>query len=226
MASIACAPGTKANQTPTRSKSGLRKGLLVKAILLAVVVMVLAEVLRIFVGSNFHCVAPGRCYRSAQPTADLLANVQRSNGICTIINLRGNDNENEAWFQEESAAAKRLGIELLGAGLSSMEQAPAMDFRIFVQAMKDAKEPILIHCANGNDRSGLASAVYLLMRTETPLPVARKQFSLRYGHFAVGQKLCLHRVLDNYETWLNGRPHTSEQFYFWGMNVYEPEVVK
>jgi protein tyrosine phosphatase (PTP) superfamily phosphohydrolase (DUF442 family) len=220
MASTAVAPS---QSPPTPPASRLRIGLLVKGILLAVVVMFLAEVLRIFVGSNFHCVVPGQCYRSAQPTAALIEEVHRSNGICTIINLRGNDNVNEAWFQEESKTAKRLGIDLLDAGLSSKEQAPAKDFRVFVQAMKDAKEPILIHCANGNDRSGLGSAVYLLMRTDTPLDVARGQFSLRYGHFAVGSPLCLHRVLDNYETWLNGRPHTAERFYDWGMNVYQPE---
>ena len=129
-------------------------------------------------------------------------------------------------FRKNPAAAKRLGLELRGAGLSSKEQAPVKDFRVFVQAMKDAKEPVLIHCANGNDRSGLASAVYLLMRTDTPISVARRQLSIRYGHFAVGYPLCLHRVLDNYESWLNGRPHTPEHFYYWGMNVYQPEVVK
>jgi protein tyrosine phosphatase (PTP) superfamily phosphohydrolase (DUF442 family) len=203
----------------------LRKALLLKCGLLAASVMFIAEVLRVFVGSNFHSVAPGLCYRSAQPTAESLENAQRALGIRTIINLRG-ENEDADWYQEELETARRLHIDVLDAGLCSKVQVPDDDFHIFVQAVKDAKEPILIHCANGNDRSGLASAVYLLMRTDTPINVARQQLGLRYGHFAIGKALALHRVLDSYEAWLDKRQHTGELFYYWGMHVYHQEVVE
>ena len=205
----------------------VRKALLLKGVFMAAAVMFIAEVLRVFVGSNFHSVVPDQCYRSAQPTAASLESAQRAYGIRTIINLRG-ENEDNDWYQEELQAARRLHIDLLDAGLYSKEQVPDEDFRVFVQAMKDAKEPILIHCANGNDRSSFASAVYLLMRTDTPIDAARKQFGLRYGHFAVGRALSLHRVLDNYETWLkeNHWQHNAEHFYYWGMHVYHREVVE
>ena len=211
----------------TVKRPRVRKALLVWGVLSAVWVMFLAEVLRIFVGSNFHVVVPGQCYRSAQPTAASLENAQRAYGIRSIVNLRG-DNDDCDWYQEEVEAARRLNIDLLDAGLYSKQQATDDEFRTFVQAMKDAKEPILIHCANGNDRSGFAAAVYLVMRTDTPISEARKQLGLRYGHFALGKALSLHRVLDSYETWLSGNQlqHNGEHFYYWGVHVYRQEVVE
>jgi protein tyrosine phosphatase (PTP) superfamily phosphohydrolase (DUF442 family) len=223
---------TRSEPGPAASPPAFRAGLLLRGLALGVLVVLVALCLRTFVGSNFHTVIPGRVYRSAQPTADSLASMQRRHGIRTIVNLRGGDeNDAEPWHQEEKQAAKALGIRMLPAGLSSKEQAPTEDFRIFIQAIKDAEEPVLIHCANGNDRSGLASAIYLLMRTDTPMATARKQLSMRYGYLGSlpwSKAACLDRVLDSYEAWLakNNWEHTPERLYHWGMLVYEPEWLK
>jgi protein tyrosine phosphatase (PTP) superfamily phosphohydrolase (DUF442 family) len=210
---------------PPKRRSWFKRHLLLNGILAAGLVVLLAELLRIFAGSNFHVVLPGKCYRSAQPTAALLDSAHRNYGIRTIVNLR-DENEDEPWYQEEKQAAQRLGIQLINAGLSSKEQAPAVDFRKFVQVMKDAEEPILIHCANGNDRSGLASAVYFMMRTKMPLAECRRQISLRYGHIAWSKASCLSRTLDSYEAWLDsqGWEHSADRFHFWGTNIYWPEL--
>ena len=217
------APG-QSSEAQARRRLGRRA--IFKGIGLAALAMLLAECLRIFVGSNLHEVVPGKCYRSAQPTASLLESAERTYHIRSIVNLR-DENEDESWYQEEKESARRLGLSLINAGLSSKEQAPDEDFRKFVQAMKDAPEPILIHCANGNDRTGLASAVYLMMRTDTPIREARRQLSLRYGHIAWSKASCLGRVLDSYESWLlsAGLTHHADQFYFWGMNIYRQETI-
>jgi protein tyrosine phosphatase (PTP) superfamily phosphohydrolase (DUF442 family) len=200
---------------------------ILKGIALAALVMLVAECLRIFVGINFHAVVPGKCYRSAQPTPAFLDQIHRTHGIRSIVNLR-DENDDESWYQQEKHAAQQLGIELINAGLWSKVQPIEEDFHRFVQAMKDAPEPILIHCANGNDRTSLAAAVYLLMRTTTPVSEARGQLSLRYGHIPWSKASCLRRILDSYESWLgqNGKDHHADHFYYWGMHVYRQEVVK
>ncbi len=208
----------------TEKKPGvrpLRAPTLVKTVVVATVVMFLAEVLRIFVGSNFHCVVPGQCYRSAQPTAQFLKTMKLKYGVCTIINLR-DENEDDDWYQEEKRAAEELGLNLVNAGLRGIEQTPAEDFRKVAKAIAESPEPILIHCASGCDRSGLASAMYLLTRTNTPLAEARQQLHIRYGHFLWINKACLIRTLDSYEGWLevNGWQHRPEHFLTWVDTVY------
>jgi len=200
--------------------------LLIRCAGAAAFVMFVAECLRVFVGSNFHSVVPGRCYRAGQPTAQFLENVHRTHGIRTIINLR-DKNETEPWYQAEELAANRLGLTLVNAGLSSKEQPPEEDFLRFVKAVKNAKDPVLIHCANGNDRTGLASAVYLMMHTDTPMAEARGQLGLRYGHIAWSKASCLSRILDGYENWLaeTGKVHNADHFYYWAEHNYRPEVL-
>jgi protein tyrosine phosphatase (PTP) superfamily phosphohydrolase (DUF442 family) len=215
---------TLASPPPARR---LKTRAILKGIALASLVVFVAEGLRIFVGSNFHAVVPGKCFRSAQPTPAFLDSLKRSHGIRSIVNLR-DENDDEPWYQQEKQAAQRLGLELINAGLWSKEQPPEQDFHRFVQAMKHAPEPVLIHCANGNDRTGLAAAVYLMMRTNTPIAEARGQLSLRYGHFAWTKASCLNRIVDSYETWLiqNGKAHHADHFYYWGMHVYRKEVLE
>ena len=217
---------TQAHTPPSAAPARSRARVLFLGVGVAAFVMFAAECLRIFVGSNFHTVIQGRCFRSAQPTAKFLESVQKSHGVYTVINLR-DTNPGEPWFEEEDAAAKRLGINLIPAGLSSKEQPPAHDFHRFVRAIKEAKEPVLIHCANGNDRSGFAAAVYLMVHTDTPVRQARGQLSLRYGHFAWTKASCLHRILDSYEGWLaeTNKAHSPDNFYDWSMNVYQQEVL-
>lgn len=227
---IETAPTPEASPTPARppqQKPRSRNRLLLTGCAAAALVIFVAEVLRVFVGSNFHDVVPGKCYRSAQPTPAFLENLQRTHGVRSIVNLR-DENLDATWYQAEVRAADRLQIRLINAGLCSTEQPPDHDFRRFVQAMRDAPEPILIHCANGNDRTGLASAVYLLLRTDAAPHTARQQLSLRYGHFAIGRTLCLHRILDSYEAWLTetGKEHAPDHFYYWGMNVFRQETVR
>jgi protein tyrosine phosphatase (PTP) superfamily phosphohydrolase (DUF442 family) len=210
--------------TPTRPKyaaASLRA--LAKGVALAGVVVFVAECLRIFVGSNFHMVAPGKCYRAAQPTPTFLADVQRKHGIRSIVNLR-DENIGEPWYDAEVKATGDLHITLVNAGLWSNVPPKPNEMQQLVKAIKEAEEPILIHCANGNDRSGLAAGVYLLLRTDTPLGKAQSQLSLRYGHLSFTKAACLQGVLRSYESWLyqNGEEHTPERFYHWAMNVFEP----
>jgi protein tyrosine phosphatase (PTP) superfamily phosphohydrolase (DUF442 family) len=201
-----------------------RTRMILKLVGLALLGLVLAEVLNIYVGSNFRTVITDQCYRSGQPDEDFLEELQRTHGIRTILNLR-DENLDQAWYVEEKNAADRLGIKLINAGLSSSEQPPEHEFRRFVAGMDACEPPVLIHCANGNDRSGLASAIYLMLHTKMPLCEARCQLSLRYGHIAWGKAGCLQRILDSYETWLgeNGFQHHADHFRHWANTEYRQE---
>jgi protein tyrosine phosphatase (PTP) superfamily phosphohydrolase (DUF442 family) len=194
---------------------------LLKGALLGLFLIGLAEVLRVFLGSNLHAVVPHQCYRCGQPTAASLGNMVRSLGIRTIINLRGH-NEDESWYQQEIQAAAALGVPLRHIGLSAYTPPSAEEFRALIHALDDSPEPILLHCHSGSDRSGLASAAYLLLKTDTTLAIARQQIHPRYGHNPWGGAACQRLVLGQYADWLHrhGWEHRPERIRHWACEEY------
>jgi protein tyrosine phosphatase (PTP) superfamily phosphohydrolase (DUF442 family) len=216
----------KTQAAPCSAAQKLKTKAILQSLSVALFVMFLAECCRIFLGMNCHCVVEGKCYRSAQPTAQFIESMHRTEGIKSILNLR-DENDDELWYQREKETAERLGIQLFNAGLCSCEQVSEFDFWRFVRAARDCPEPVLIHCANGNDRTGQASVIYLLIRTNTPLPEARRQLSLRYGHIPWSRASCLSRVLDAYENWLDEKnfQHTADHFLDWAEHHYRQEAI-
>ncbi len=194
---------------------------ILKGIVLAIMVMLVAECLRVFVGTNFGCVMPGLCYRSSQPSPAFLASMKRTYGIRSVINLR-DENNDDAWYRAEKQAAQELGIQLVDAGLWSKEPPKHDELCNVVKLIAAAPEPMLIHCASGSDRTGFASAIYQLVHTDTPLDEARQQLHVRYGHFAWTATGCLDRTLENYAKWLsnNGWQHDRARFLHWVEHVH------
>src|SRR5579864_9014679 len=88
-----------------------------KATLLALGLMVAAEMGRVAVGLNFNTVVQGRCYRCGQPSADELRMLVRTYGIRSIVNMRGFDEK--PWYEEERETAERLGVQFGDAGIWS-----------------------------------------------------------------------------------------------------------
>jgi protein tyrosine phosphatase (PTP) superfamily phosphohydrolase (DUF442 family) len=189
-----------------------RRIVLARAGLLALVLVVGAEIARVAVGSNFHAVVAGRCYRCAQPSADDLPVLARTLGIRSIVNLRGFDER--PWYGEERAAAERLGIALADAGIWASSPPTESEFLAVVRAVDESPEPMLIHCQSGSDRSGLASAIFLLLKTDATVAQAGGQLSLRFGHNPWGRAGCMDRILAGYVAWLaqHGWTHSPERF--------------
>jgi hypothetical protein len=52
-----------------------------------------------------------------------------------------------------------------------------------LKILRHAPKPILVHCKNGADRTGLVAAVYLAAIKGVKLDEAAGQLSLYYGHF-------------------------------------------
>src|SRR5262249_35403391 len=76
----------------------------------------------------------------------------------------------------------------------------------------------------GADRTGLVSAVALLLHTDATLAEARRQLWPRYGHVAVGRTAVIDRFFDYYEAWLsaNGKTHRPDTFRHWANHEYCP----
>jgi protein tyrosine phosphatase (PTP) superfamily phosphohydrolase (DUF442 family) len=182
-----------------------------------------AEAYRVTLGSNFHTVVPGRIYRCSQPTAKSLEHVIAEHGIQTIVNLRGTG-ERLDWYLAEARTAHQHNVSQEDINFSAGRLPSVSEMQRLILVLERTAYPILLHCRQGADRTGLAAAVALLLTTETPLEDACGQLGLRYGHVALGRPAQLNEFLRFYHEWLKaeGKQHNNETFRCWALDHYRP----
>ncbi|MBS1105102.1 MAG: hypothetical protein H6Q91_604 [Deltaproteobacteria bacterium] len=171
--------------------------------------------------SNLHPVVAGQIYRSAQPSEGDIDRWVPELGLRSIVNLRGaKGKDDRRWLAEERAAASRNGTLHVSLRMSSDDIPPAQTLRELVHILDTVPRPLLLHCAAGAERSGLASAVAVLL-TGGDLVAARAEFALDKGFVYLANPR-LPRVLDEYEEWLAGEPTTPDRFRQWVATEYVP----
>jgi protein tyrosine/serine phosphatase len=158
-------------------------------------------------------------WRSAQPSPGQIAWFARQGGR-TIVNLRAG-REYGSWpLQRE--ACERHGLKLVEFVVRSRE-APSRETLLGAQAFFDGLDyPILVHCKSGADRAGLFAALFLLVTKNARVAEARRQLSLRFGHFRFAKTGILDAFLDAYEQEGEAK---GISFLDWVETVYEPETL-
>ena len=193
---------------------------IITAILLAAGGLLLRDRL---LGNNLHTVISQEVYRSAQPSSAVLERWIRELGLRTVINLRGENDS--AWFKAEHAVAKAHTVDVYDLQLASGSLPHRKALQQLVHHLDTAARPILLHCAQGIERTGIASAVAVLLAGGS-VEEARRQFSLNYGFVPM---LDDHpKMLDDYEQWLavHGRSHSPDGFRHWVENDYVPSFFR
>ena len=187
---------------------------------LAAVAILIAAIAVWFTGSNFHTVIPGELYRSAQLKPGELEEVIKRYGIRTIVNLRGTDTE-ELWYRDQRKKLADLGLVFHDVSLASRNMPDVTELAKLLDALRHARRPLLVHCRGGADRSGLASALVLLLGGKHKISDAMEQTSLFYRVIyddSVGRQF-----LRQYESWLTARrqEHTPQRLLAWIGNDYD-----
>jgi len=134
---------------------------------------------------NFHAITPGEAYRSAQLDGDELKHYIRKYNIKSIINLRGK-RTGRSWYQEELEICKRYGSRHYDLSIPADKSPSREQLKTLRHLFENAPRPILLHCKAGADRAGLAAALWKVVVDREPKALARKQLSLRFGHFPIG----------------------------------------
>jgi len=196
---------------------------LVVGSVIGLTIAIVAEVLRVLVGTNEHWLIEGRVYRSAQLGPDRLRSVVVENGIRTLLNLRGYAPDFD-WYQEEARVARDCNVSLEDLTLSAGRLPPPKEVRRLVEVLDGAEYPIFIHCRRGSDRTGLVAALILLLQSDADVPKARAQCGPRFGHFRALSTARMDEFFDLYERWLSsaGRTHSPELFRHWLLDKYCP----
>jgi len=181
----------------------LFKGIL---LLLGLVALLLAgPIIYYFPMYNFRTVEAGAFYGARQMGGPALEKAIQKRGIRTVINLRG-ENPGSDWYDEEAAACARTGVTLVNLGWSQGSLPEPASLARFIEVVESGQGPFLAHCAGGTHRTGVAAAVYLLLKG-ADVSTARKQFRIGFNDAPIGQ------LLDLYE----GSPLPFRQ---WAVEVY------
>jgi protein tyrosine phosphatase (PTP) superfamily phosphohydrolase (DUF442 family) len=133
---------------------------------------------------NEGAVLPGELYRSGQLDAPELSTMIGAHGIRTVVNLRGKNPQSE-WYIQEVALCRKLGVQHVDVRWSAQHLPPPAEVIKLLDAYRDMPRPILLHCRSGSDRTGLASALYLIDQKHISWQNARQALSWQYGHFAI-----------------------------------------
>jgi protein tyrosine phosphatase (PTP) superfamily phosphohydrolase (DUF442 family) len=180
------------------------------------------EAASVLVGRNFHELVPGRVYRCAQPGPADIRRAAEDYGIRTVINLRGCA-VGVDWYDAECEATADLDLCQEDLTLSAGRLPAPQELRRLLDVLDRADYPVLIHCRRGVDRTGLASAAYLLLHG-ADLSTALRALSLGHGHVSLGRTVAMKRFFALYQRWLDHtcRGHSAANFRDFIVRGYVP----
>lgn len=169
--------------------------------------------------SSVYPVLPGEVYRSAQLDREGVELAITSNGIRSIINLRGG-NDGKQWYKDEKDVAAANNVTHHDMSFSPHGLPPRRSVRQLADLLMATEKPTLVHCKNGSDRAGLASAIAMLLQEGQSLPSVSKHVS--YNYLAFDPDSTGRLFYKQYDEWLQakGLAHTASRFRDWLDNDY------
>jgi protein tyrosine/serine phosphatase len=167
---------------------------------------------------NFHVVVPGLVFRSAELSERQYVHYIEENQIKSIINLRGQA-LNAPWYKNEMRAVAKTGVAHYDLGLNAIGSNSPENLQKLMNLLETAPKPILIHCWRGADRTGLASAIAIILYEDVSLATATQQIGYKFG--AVDSKTTGKVTFKSYQEWLtkNHYTHSREKFIEWIMQL-------
>ncbi|MDF1710060.1 MAG: tyrosine-protein phosphatase [Paracoccaceae bacterium] len=168
--------------------------------------------------SNAAQIAPG-VYRSNQPDRRRLARM-KAQGLTSVLYLRGSDGS--APYRAEERACAALGLHFHSFNMSAHRLPPRERVLALIALFRRIEKPFLLHCRAGADRTGLASAIYLLAIAGRSVEEAKAMLSARFGHWSWSSTGVLDQMLHAYAADQRG---SGIGFEDWVRGVYDPVAI-
>lgn len=150
--------------------------------------------------ANFGVVEEGQVYRRSQPSEDTLDELIEEKGIRTVLRLRGGK-PGENSYEDSYNPTQKHHIKFVQIPMSASRFPKKWELVQLCEAIEQGPYPMLVHCKAGADRTGLASAIYLLHRGAS-MERAREELTIWYGHLSMFGTEKLGETLDMYEPWM------------------------
>jgi undecaprenyl-diphosphatase len=162
------------------------------------IILKISYILYFELQGNFHTITPGEAYRSAQLDRKKLEYYIKKYNIKTIISLRYDD-LGEDWYKDEMEVCARHRVTRHSIPLSAGRKPSQEDIKFITDSFKGSPLPVLIHCKNGADRTGLVAAMWKVIVDKEPKSLARKQLSLIYFHVPIGEAGSFDRFFEEWQ---------------------------
>ncbi len=175
-----------ASVSDSRKSSGKKRvwraaAVLVAAPLLYLLILAAPYFNRALFEHNFYEVVPERLYRSARMPGDALGRVIDEHGIKSVIDMRLSGGEHDASGAGEEQIAAAHGAAYRHVPLTSSRTSQRERILRLLDAFDELTPPILVHCTSGSERSGVASAIWLIEKEHRSVAEASEQLGLRFG---------------------------------------------
>jgi protein tyrosine/serine phosphatase len=168
-----------------------------------------------FFNGNFHTVIDHQVYRSAQLQPSDLEHYIKKYAIKSIINLRNALKSRPELLKNEMLVAQKYHLNYYHIELPAQHAPKVADLRRLVNVLATAPKPILIHCKAGADRTGLASAISVILAGNESIDDMEDQISWQYNVYS--NTTIGYQTISNYLNWLatTGRKNSKENFLTW-----------
>jgi protein tyrosine phosphatase (PTP) superfamily phosphohydrolase (DUF442 family) len=167
---------------------------------------------------NLHRIAEG-VWRAGQPTPGQIRAFARRGGR-SVVSLRAGRGFGSLPLELE--ACRDTGLTFHNLIIRSRTLPSRDELRTVARFFESMQRPVMLHCKSGADRSGFASALYLMLAENRPAAEARKQLALKYGHNRHSRTGVLDAFFDAYERDTATRPMPLLE---WVETLYDPESI-
>lgn len=131
---------------------------------------------------NFYEVFPGKFYRSAQLTPVEMKEMIERYGIKTVVSLRGAP-RNSFWVPGQVALLEKMGVAFKAVWWTTDNTPDKDQLLSYLEILRTAEYPILVHCRTGADRTGEATAIYAMdYMNEAREEAIDDHLSFKYWH--------------------------------------------
>ena len=114
-----------------------------------------------FATYHFAAVTPGVLYRDGNRSLREFTTACRKAGARTVVMLNDDQELQKEPFKTEVEFCRRSGIELVRIPVTLGCRPSSEDVRRFLEVASDkARQPVLVHCAQGVRRTGMMVAAY------------------------------------------------------------------
>ncbi|MCG3127809.1 MAG: hypothetical protein CHACPFDD_02681 [Phycisphaerae bacterium] len=127
---------------------------------------------------HFGVVDEGRLYRCGQPTPDELERLIREYGLRTVVSLRGSRDASDPdeWERGEREVCARHGATFVTLPCNHRNPPTEAQVERFLElARTSERQPVLVHCRLGQQRTLLFCALYRVHIQGAPVEEALRE---------------------------------------------------